>query len=54
MIVPDIKGIAWLFGRNQLAVLGVPGINAILENLNAPRSLGARDLGALEHQKTVA
>jgi hypothetical protein len=52
MIVPDIKGIAWLFGRNQLAVFGVPGINAISEN--APRSLGARDLGALEHQETVA
>jgi Regulator of chromosome condensation (RCC1) repeat len=43
-IVLDIEGTAWLFGRNQLAALGVPGVDAISEN--APRSLRARDLGA--------
>jgi hypothetical protein len=43
-IVLDIEGTAWLFGRNQLAALGVPGIDAISEN--APRSLRARELGA--------
>lgn len=44
MIVLDIDGTAWLFGRNQPAALGVPGVDAISEN--APRSLRARDLGA--------
>ena len=43
-IVLDIEGTAWLFGRNQLAALGVPGVDAISEN--APRSLRASDLGA--------
>ena len=43
-IVLDVEGTAWLFGRNQLAALGVPGVDAISEN--APRELRARDLGA--------
>ncbi|KAH9988564.1 regulator of chromosome condensation 1/beta-lactamase-inhibitor protein II [Russula vinacea] len=43
-IVLDIDGTAWLFGRNQLAALGVSGVDAISEN--APRSLRATDLGA--------
>jgi hypothetical protein len=43
-IVLDIEGTAWLFGRNQLAALGVPGVDAISEN--APRRLQAADLGA--------
>ena len=43
-IVLDVDGTAWLFGRNQPAALGVPGVDAISEN--APRSLRARDLGA--------
>jgi hypothetical protein len=43
-IVLDIEGTAWLFGRNQPAALGVPGVDAISEN--APRRLRATDLGA--------
>jgi alpha-tubulin suppressor-like RCC1 family protein len=43
-IVLDVEGTAWLFGRNQLAALGVPGVDTISEN--APRELRARDLGA--------
>ena len=43
-IVLDVDGTAWLFGRNQPAALGVPGVDAISEN--APRSLRATDLGA--------
>ena len=43
-IVLDIEGTAWLFGRNQLAALGVPGVDAISEN--APRRLRATDLDA--------
>ena len=40
----DIEGTAWLFGRNQPAALGVPGVESISEN--APRQLRATDLGA--------
>ena len=43
-IVLDIEGTAWLFGRNQPAALGVPGVDTISEN--APRPLRATDLGA--------
>ncbi|KAI9449966.1 RCC1/BLIP-II [Lactarius psammicola] len=43
-IVLDIEGTAWLFGRNQPAALGVPGVETISEN--APRQLRATDLGA--------
>lgn len=43
-IVLDIEGTAWLFGRNQPAALGVPGVDTISEN--APRRLRATDLGA--------
>jgi alpha-tubulin suppressor-like RCC1 family protein len=42
--VLDIEGTAWLFGRNQPAALGVPGVESISEN--APRPLRATDLGA--------
>ncbi|KAH9989909.1 regulator of chromosome condensation 1/beta-lactamase-inhibitor protein II [Russula compacta] len=44
-IVLDTEGTAWMFGRNQPAALGVPGVDAISEN--APRPLRATDLGAL-------
>ncbi len=40
----DIDGTAWLFGRNQPAALGVPGVDSISEN--APRRLRATDLAA--------
>jgi alpha-tubulin suppressor-like RCC1 family protein len=50
--VLDIEGTAWLFGRNQPAALGVPGVDAISEN--APRSLRATDLGAPPGTKFVS
>ena len=43
-IILDVEGTAWLFGRNQLAALGVPSVDAISEN--APHSVRATDLGA--------
>ncbi|KAH9971036.1 regulator of chromosome condensation 1/beta-lactamase-inhibitor protein II [Lactifluus volemus] len=43
-IVLDVEGTAWLFGRNQLAALGVPSVDAISEN--APHQVRAIDLGA--------
>ncbi|KAI0290568.1 regulator of chromosome condensation 1/beta-lactamase-inhibitor protein II [Russula brevipes] len=51
-IVLDVEGTAWLFGRNQPAALGVPGVDAISEN--APRLLRATDLGAPPGTKFVS
>jgi len=39
-----VDGIAWLFGRNGSAALGVAKVDAVSEN--APRKLKPTDLGA--------
>ncbi|KAI0923703.1 hypothetical protein AcV5_009178 [Taiwanofungus camphoratus] len=44
VVALDVDGVAWLFGRNERAALGVAGIQAISEN--APRRLTAQELGA--------
>lgn len=49
-IVLDIDGAAWLFGRNERAVLGAPG-DVISEN--APIKVTPQSLGAAAHTKFV-
>lgn len=44
VVVLDIEGVAWLFGRNERSALGVVGVESISEN--APRRLTAQELGA--------
>lgn len=44
VVVLDIEGVAWLFGRNERSALGVVGVESISEN--APKRLTAQELGA--------
>lgn len=49
-IVLDTDGAAWMFGRNERSVLGLPG-DVVSEN--APVKLTPRDLGASSSTKFV-
>jgi len=51
VVVLDVDGVAWMFGRNTPAVLGVPRVDAVSEN--APINLEAKDLGAAKGTKFV-
>jgi alpha-tubulin suppressor-like RCC1 family protein len=50
-IVLDVDGTAWMFGRNEHAVLGTPG-DVISEN--APTKVTPQSLGASKHTKFVS
>lgn len=51
VIVLDVDGQAWLFGRNQSCALGISGVDVISEN--APWKLRPQDLGAAPGTKFV-
>lgn len=51
VVVLDIDGAAWLFGRNERCALGVAGKDVISEN--APIKLTAHKLGASNDTKFV-